>query len=212
MANSLCYSGNLSSSISIDPSPLWVPPRNLASQLPPTPSRVEPIVKSSKDKDVDVDENETTAKDINEVPSISSSLLAIPTTVLSSKEDVNSVLNIIGNVAEGNLEFMESLSYFGVNGTSPSSMMFAVDPQLQSFHHGHQAFSTVKLKVYTYGEICMVLSDPSGHSVIPIPYQNHVESFTECSRIESAHLSFEPTDCETGFASTHLLETDDLYN
>jgi hypothetical protein len=36
MANSLCYSGNLSSTISIDPSPLLVPPRNLASQLPPT--------------------------------------------------------------------------------------------------------------------------------------------------------------------------------
>jgi hypothetical protein len=52
----------------------------------------------------------------------------------------NSVLNIIGNVAEGNLEFMESLSYFSLNCTSPSSMMFAVEPQLHSFHHGHQAF------------------------------------------------------------------------
>jgi hypothetical protein len=93
-------------------------------------------------------------------------------------------------------------------------MMFAVDPQLQSFHHGHQASSTVKLKVYTNGEICMVPSDPSGHSVIPIPYQNHGESVTECSLlksvIESVHSSFEPTVCETGFASPHLLETDDL--
>jgi hypothetical protein len=71
-------------------------------------------------------------------------------------------------------------------------------------------FSTVKLKVYTYGEICTVLSDPSGYSVIPIPYQNHGESFTECSLLESAHFSFEPTDCETGFASPHLLETHDL--
>jgi hypothetical protein len=57
----------------------------------------------------------------------------------------------------------------------------------------------------------MVLSDPSGHSVIPIPYQNHGEtSFTECSLLESAHFSFEPTDCETGFASPHLLETNEL--
>jgi hypothetical protein len=112
--------------------------------------------------------------------------------------------------------------------------MFAVDPQLQSFHHdGHQAFSTVKLKVYTNGETCMVLSDPSGYSVIPIPYQNHGESVTECSLLksvlesahfsfeptdfsllksvlESPHFSFEPTDCETGFASPHLLETNDL--
>jgi hypothetical protein len=91
----------------------------------------------------------------------------------------------------------------------------------------------VKLKVYTIGEICTVLSDPSGHSVIPIPYQNHWESVTECSLLdsllESAHFSFEPTDfsllesvlespyfifeptdCETGFTSPHLLETDDL--
>jgi hypothetical protein len=76
--------------------------------------------------------------------------------------------------------------------------MFAVDSQLQSFHHGQQAFSTVKLKVYTNVEICMVLSDPSGHSMIPIlPYQNHGESVTECSLLESvlvsAHFSFEPT-------------------
>jgi hypothetical protein len=70
----------------------------------------------------------------------------------------------------------------------------------------------VKLKVYTYREICTVLSDPSGHFVIPIPYQNHGESFTErSSLLESAHFSCEPTDCETGFASSPpLLETDDL--
>jgi hypothetical protein len=144
------------------------------------------------------------------VPTISSSLVSIPTTVLPSKEDANSVLNVIGNVAEGNLEFIESLSYFSLNCSSPSSMMFAVDPQLQSFHHVHQAFSTVKLKVYTYGEICTVVSDPSGHSVIPIPYQNHGESFTECSLLKSADFSFEPTDCQTGFASPHFLETNDL--
>jgi hypothetical protein len=107
--------------------------------------------------------------------------------------------------------------------------MFAVDPQLQSFHHGHQAFSTVKLKVYTNGKICMVLFDPSGHSVIPIPYQNHGESVTEFSLLESIlespHFSFEPTDFSllksilesphfsfepTDLASPHLLETDDL--
>jgi hypothetical protein len=58
----------------------------------------------------------------------------------------------------------------------------------------------------------MVLSNPSGHSVIPIPYQNHGESVTECSLLESVleSASFEPTDCETGFASPHLLETNDL--
>jgi hypothetical protein len=43
----------------------------------------------------------------------------------------------------------------------------------------------VKLKMYTNGEICMVLSDPSGRSVIPIPYQNHGESVTECSLLKS---------------------------
>ena len=85
----------------------------------------------------------------------------------------------------------------------------------------------------TNGKICTVLSDPSGHSVIPILYQNHGESVTECSLLdsilESAHFSFEPTDfsllesflesphfifeptdCETGFTSHHLLETNDL--
>jgi hypothetical protein len=84
MANSLWYSGDLSSTIFIDPSHPWVPPRNLASQLPPTPSRVELIVESSKDKDVDVREDEIPAKDIkDEVPSISSSLVAIPTILFS---------------------------------------------------------------------------------------------------------------------------------
>jgi hypothetical protein len=59
----------------------------------------------------------------------------------------------------------------------------------------------------------MVLSDPSGHSVIPIPYQNHGEGVTECSLLksvlespESPHFSLEPTD----LASPHLLETNDL--
>jgi hypothetical protein len=53
--------------------------------------------------------------------------------------------------------------------------------------------------------------------VIPIPYyQNHGESVTEFSLLESVlespespespHFSFEPTD----LASSHLLETDDL--
>jgi hypothetical protein len=60
------------------------------------------IVESSKDEDVDIGEDVITAKDIKEVPSISSSLLAIPTTVLPSKEDANSVLNVSGDIAEGN--------------------------------------------------------------------------------------------------------------
>jgi hypothetical protein len=152
--------------------------------LPPTPSCSESIVESKEDVepkesvgllDKDIGKELITDKDIKEVPSISTSLLEIPTTVLPSKEDANGVLNIIGDVTEGNLEFMESFSHLSPM-RSPSLMMFAVDPQLQIFHHGHQAFSTVKLKVYAYGEICTVLSDPSGHSVIPIPYQNHGES------------------------------------
>jgi hypothetical protein len=77
-----------------------------------------------------------TDKDIKEVLSISTSLLEIPTTVLPSKEDANGVLNIIGNVAEGNLEFMESFSHLSPMRAS-SLMMFAVDPQLQ----GHFAKS-----------------------------------------------------------------------
>jgi hypothetical protein len=117
----------------------------------------------------------------------------IPTTFLPSKEDANGVFNIIGNIAEGNLEFMDSFSHPSLM-RAPSLMMFAVDPQLQSFHHWHQAFSTVKLKVYTDGKISMVLSDPSGHSVIPTAYQNHGESVTECSLLKSvlksAHFSF----------------------
>jgi hypothetical protein len=258
--NSWCYSGNIPRAISINPPfPPWVPPRNLASQLPPTPSCSESIVKSKEDVepnesfglDNDVSKDSITDKDIKEVPSISTTLLEIPTTVLPSKEDANGVLNIIGDIAEGNLEFMESFSHLSPM-RAPSFMMFAVDPQLQSFHHGHQAFSTVKLKVYTNGKICMVLSDPSDHSVISIPYQNHGDSVTECSLLksvlesphfsfeptdfsllksvlksphfsfeptdfsllksvlESPHFSFEPTDCETGFASPHLLESNDL--
>jgi hypothetical protein len=235
--NSWCYSGNIPRAISIDPPfPPWVPPSNLASCLPPTPSCSESIVESKEyvepkesiRLDKDVIKDSITDKDIKEVPSISTSLLEIPTTVLPSKEDANGVLSIIGDVAEGNLEFMESFSHLSPM-RAPSLMMFAVDPQLQSFHHGHQAFSTVKLKVYTNGEICMVLSDPSGHSVIPTPYQNHGESVTECSLLESVlespHFSFEPTDFSllksilesphfsfepTDLASPHLLETDDL--
>jgi hypothetical protein len=204
--------------------------------LPPTPSCSESIFKSKEDVepkestglDEDFGKDSITDKDIKEVPAISTSLLEIPTAVLPSKEDANGVLNIIGDVAEGNWEFMESFSHLSLT-RAPSLMMFAVDPQLQPFHHGHQAFSTVKLKVYTNRKICTVLSDPSGHSGIPIPYQNHGESVTECSLLksvlenphfnfepinfsllksilESPHFSFEPTD----LASPHLLETDDL--
>jgi hypothetical protein len=100
----------------------------------------------------DIGRDSVTDKDIKEVPSIWTSLLGIPTTLLPSKEDANGVLNIIGDVAEGNLEFMESFSHLSLT-RAPSLMMFAVDPQLQSFYHGHQAFSTVKLKVYTNGKI-----------------------------------------------------------
>jgi hypothetical protein len=76
--------------------------------LPPTPSCSESIVKSKEDVepkesiglDEDVSKDSITDKDIKEVPSISTSLLEIPTTVLPSKEDANGVLNIIGDVAE----------------------------------------------------------------------------------------------------------------
>jgi hypothetical protein len=76
--------------------------------LPPTPSCSESIVKSKEDVepkesiglDEDVSKDSITDKDIKEFPSISTSLLEIPTTVLPSKEDANGVLNIIGDVAE----------------------------------------------------------------------------------------------------------------
>jgi hypothetical protein len=47
---SWCHSGNIPRAISIDPPfPPWVPPSNLASQLPPTPSCGESIFKSKED-------------------------------------------------------------------------------------------------------------------------------------------------------------------
>ena len=267
-------------------------------------------------------EDAATAKAIKEVPSILSSLLAIPTIVLPSKADANDALYIIGDVAKGNLEFVENLSHFNPKrASSPFSKMFAVDPQLPSFHRGHQAFSTVKLKKCPYvktginvnactqrdvremdvssdfgkalaprdigchlsvaskstdtgapyvvssstsmttqvfdirrrhvsrapvvtslhGEtlqgcyrhstsfiaiapnVHSVLYDPLSHSVTTIPSQNHGESFTERrlrnhtafaadTILASAHFTFEPAFCETGFASSHLLDTDDLSN
>jgi hypothetical protein len=219
------------------------------------------------DKDIGGD-NAITAKGIKEIPSISSRLLAIPTTVLPSEGDTNGVLNIIGNAAQGNFESAENFHH-----PSPmsvlSSMMFAVNPPLSSFHHGHQAFSAVKLKACPHGEpgtnmnscpslkvrnmpayadsgkaiapkglechmstasksmdtgkpylfsfgtsltiqvfddlnihprevpqapvvtpqgcsivvpqnVSSIFCDPSSHSVIPIPSQDHGESFTEC--------------------------------
>ncbi len=57
--------------------------------------------------DKDIGKDSITDKDIKEV----TSLLENPTTVLPSKEDANHVLNIIGNIAEGNLEFRESFSH-----------------------------------------------------------------------------------------------------
>jgi hypothetical protein len=111
--------------------------------LPPTPSCSESIVKSKEDVepketlklDKDISKDSITDKDIKEVLSISTSLLEIPMTVLPSKEDANGVLNIIGNVAEGNLEFMESFSHLSPMRAS-SLMMFAVHPQLQPWAPG----------------------------------------------------------------------------
>jgi hypothetical protein len=74
---------NTPRAISINPPfPPWVPPSNLASQLPPTPSCGESIVKSKEDVepkesirlDEDVGRDSVTDKDIKEVPSISTSL------------------------------------------------------------------------------------------------------------------------------------------
>ena len=103
--NSWCYSGNIPRAISIKhPFPPWVPPSNLASRLPPTPSCSELIVKSKEDVEPKesvglnevVSKDSITDKDIKKVPSISTSLLEIPTTVPTNKDDANGVLNIIG--------------------------------------------------------------------------------------------------------------------
>jgi hypothetical protein len=113
-------------------------------------SKEKVALKGIIDKDIGGDDA-ITAKGIEEIPSISSRLLAIPTTVLPSEGDTSGVLNIIGNAAQGNLESAENFCH-----PSPtrvlSSMMFAVDPPLSSFHHGHQAFSTMKLKACPHGE------------------------------------------------------------
>jgi hypothetical protein len=102
------------------------------------------------DKDIGGDDA-ITAKGIKEIPSISSRLVAIPTTVLPSEGDTNGVLNIIGNAAQGIFKSAENFRH-----PSPTSvlslMMFAVDPPLSSFHCGHQVFSTVKLKACPHGE------------------------------------------------------------
>jgi hypothetical protein len=119
--HSWCYSGNIPRAISIDPPfPPWVPPSNLASRLPPTSSCSESIVKSKGDVEPkesirlnkDVSRDSVTDKDIKEVPSISTSLLEIPTTILPNKEDANGVLNIIGEV---------SLRELGIHGKLQSS-------------------------------------------------------------------------------------------
>jgi hypothetical protein len=102
------------------------------------------------DKDIRGDDA-ITAKGIKEIPSIFSRLLVITITVLPSEGDTNGVLNIIGDAAQGNLECAENFRHPSLTKVL-SSMMFAVDPPLSSFHHGHQAFSTVKLKACPHGE------------------------------------------------------------
>jgi hypothetical protein len=230
------------------------------------------------DKDIGGDDA-ITAKGIKEIPSISSRLLAIPTTVLPSEGDTNGVLNIIGDAAQGNFESAENFRHPSLTSVL-SSMMFAVNPPLSSFHHGHQAFSTMKLKACPHGEpgtnmnsrpslnvrnmpayadsgkaispkgiechisaasksmdtgkphlfsfstsltiqvfddldihprevpqapvvtpqgcsitvphnVSSIFCDPSSHSVIPIPSQDHGESFTEC-RLQNHTDSSDP--------------------
>jgi hypothetical protein len=102
------------------------------------------------DKDIGGDDA-ITAKGIKQIPSISSRLVAIPTTVLPSEGDTNGVLNIIGDAAQGNFESAENFHHPSLTSVL-SSMMFAVDPPLSSFHCGHQAFSTMKLKMCPHGE------------------------------------------------------------
>jgi hypothetical protein len=113
-------------------------------------SKEEVAPKGIVDKDIGSD-NAITAKGIKEIPSISSKLLAIPTTVLPSEGNTYGVLNIIGDAAQGNFESAENFCH-----PSPTSilslMMFAVDLPLSSFHHGHQTFSTMKLKACPHGE------------------------------------------------------------
>jgi hypothetical protein len=99
---------------------LWIP----AEYLDEIVSKEDVEPKESVGLDKDINKHSITDKDIKEVLSISTSLLEIPTTVLPSKEDANGVLNIIGNVAEGNLEFMESFSHLSPMRAS-SLMMFA---------------------------------------------------------------------------------------
>jgi hypothetical protein len=82
------------------------------------------------DKDIGGDDA-ITAKDIKEIPSISSRLLAIPTTVLPSEGDTNGVLNIIGGAAQGNLESAENFHHPSLTRVL-LSMMFAVNPPLSS--------------------------------------------------------------------------------
>ena len=131
--------------------PTYVPSAadKLAYRSPPTPSQVKLIVKSSNDEDDGKDA--IAAKDTKEAPSIPSSLLAFPTALLSSNEDATGALIIEGDVAEGNLESAENFSHLSLT-RALSFMMVAVDPPLSSFHRGHQAFSTVKLKTSPYGE------------------------------------------------------------
>jgi hypothetical protein len=133
-------------------------PNSNASSTDPVALFMKSIVESKEkvapkgiiNKDIGGDDA-ITAKGIKEIPSISSRLLAIPTTVLPSEGDTNGVLNIIGDAAQGNLESAENFHH-----PSPtrvlSSMMFAVNPPLSSFHRGNQAFSTVKLKACPHGE------------------------------------------------------------
>jgi hypothetical protein len=102
------------------------------------------------DKDIGGDDA-ITAKGIEVIPSILSRLLAIPTTVLPSEGDTNGVLNIIGDAAQGSLESAENFPHPSLTRVL-SSMMYAVNPPLLSFHRGHQAFSTVKLKACPHGE------------------------------------------------------------
>jgi len=97
----------------------------------------------------------TLADEIKEVPFISASIPTTPTVVLPREvEDTDNELCIDGDrVKKGDLEFDESCHPSNhMTMTSPPSSMFALDPVLQSFQRGHQAFSTVKLKTLPYGE------------------------------------------------------------
>jgi hypothetical protein len=185
--------------------PTYVPSATdkLAYQSPPTPSQVKLVVKSSNEKDDGKDA--IAAKDTKEAPSTPSSPLAFPTALLSSNEDATGTLIIEGDVAEGNLESTENFSHLSLT-RALSFMMVAADPPLSSFHRGHQAFSTVKLKMNPYWEtgINANASTPLYVREMTV-YSDPGKTFAP--RDTGSHLSTAPQSTDTGAPATFSSST-----